>query len=266
MAVAQASELVAGRYRLQSVIGRGGMGVVWLAADELLRRAVAVKEVVWPPELGDEERDTLPERALREARTAARLDHPNIVRVFDVAEHDDRPWIVMQLVPYRSLRDVVAEGGPLTAEQTARIGLSILSAITAAQAAGILHRDVKPGNVLLGPDDDVVLTDFGLAVADGSTTVTSSGLVLGSPAYMAPERARGERVTFAADLWSLGATLYAAVEGRDPFQRNGTLAVLTAIATDEPDRPERAGPLWPVISELLRKDPAARPPAPQVEG
>jgi serine/threonine protein kinase len=144
MSAAQAGELIAGRYRLQSVIGRGGMGVVWLAADELLRRAVAVKEIVWPAELGDEERDTLRERALREARTAARLDHPNIVRVFDVAEHDDRPWIVMQLVPYRSLRDVVAESGPLTPQQTARIGLPILSAITSAQAAGVRETGQRP--------------------------------------------------------------------------------------------------------------------------
>ena len=202
---------------------------------------------------------------LREARLAARLDHPNIVRIYDVAEHDDRPWIVMQLVPYRSLHDIVRESGPLSPRQAASIGLRILAAITAAHAAGILHRDVKPGNVLLGPDEHVVLTDFGLAIADGSTRVTTSGLVLGSPAYMSPERAHGQRATLASDLWSLGATLYAAVEGRDAFDRNGALAVLTAIATDEPDRPVRAGPLWPVISELLRKDPAARPSADQVE-
>jgi serine/threonine protein kinase len=265
MNAVQPGELVAARYRLRSVIGRGGMGVVWLAADELLHRDVAIKEVIWPPQLDEQERDTLRQRVLREARLAARLDHPNIVRIYDVAEHDDRPWIVMQLVPYRSLHDIVRETGPLTPRQTAGIGLRILAAITAAHAAGILHRDVKPGNVLLGPDSHVVLTDFGLAIADGSTRVTTSGLVLGSPAYMSPERAHGQRATLASDLWSLGATLYAAVEGRDAFDRNGALAVLTAIATDEPDRPVHAGPLWPVISALLRKDPAARPSADQVE-
>ncbi len=265
MNAVQPGELVAARYRLRSVIGRGGMGVVWLATDELLHRDVAIKEVIWPPQLDEQERDTLRQRVLREARLAARLDHPNIVRIYDVAEHDYRPWIVMQLVPYRSLHDIVRETGPLSPRQAASIGLRILAAITAAHAAGILHRDVKPGNVLLGPDSHVVLTDFGLAIADGSTRVTTSGLVLGSPAYMSPERAHGQRATLASDLWSLGATLYAAVEGRDAFDRNGALAVLTAIATDEPDRPVHAGPLWPVISGLLRKDPAARPSADQVE-
>jgi serine/threonine protein kinase len=264
-AATQPGALVAGRYRTKSELGRGGMGVVWLATDELLHRDVAIKETVWPAGLDDQERDTLRERAMREARTAARLDHPNVVRVFDVAEHDGRPWIVMQLVPYPSLRDVVRENGPLTPPQAAGIGLHILAAITAAHAAGVLHRDVKPANVLLGPDGHVVLTDFGLAVADGSSRVTTSGLLVGSPAYMSPERARGRPATLAADLWSLGATLYAAVEGRDPFERNGALAVLTAIATDEPDRAEHAGSLWPVISGLLRKDPARRPGTDQLE-
>ena len=198
MNAVQPGELVAARYRLRSVIGRGGMGVVWLATDELLHRDVAIKEVIWPPQLDEQERGTLRQRVLREARLAARLDHPNIVRIYDVAEHDDRPWIVMQLVPYRSLHDIVRETGPLTPRQAASIGLRILAAITAAHAAGILHRDVKPGNVLLGPDGHVVLTDFGLAIADGSTRVTTSGLVLGSPAYMSagtsPRSARHPRL------------------------------------------------------------------------
>ena len=231
------------------------MGVVWLAGDELLHRAVAVKETIWPAHLNETEQAKLRQRALREARTAAGLDHPNIVKVFDVVEDDGRPWMVMQLVPFRSLSDIVRGSGPLSAAQTAQIGLHLLDAIQAAHAAGVLHRDVKPGNVLLGPDDRVVLTDFGLAVGDSGPTLTTAGLLMGSPAYMAPERARGEKAGPAADLWSLGATLYVAVEGPEPFRRNGTMAVLTAIVTDKPDEPERAGPLWPVIGGLLRKDP-----------
>jgi eukaryotic-like serine/threonine-protein kinase len=253
--------LVAERYRLREVVGRGGMGVVWLATDELLRRDVAVKEIVWPAQLGEAERDDLCERAMREARTAARLNHPNVIRVFDVVEDDGRPWIVMQFIRYLSLRDVVREQGPLTPRRVARIGLGILDALQAAHAAGVLHRDVKPGNVLLGPDDEVVLTDFGMAVADGSTALTAAGKLIGSPAYMAPERARGEPATRAADMWSLGATLYTAVEGRPPFDRPGALAILTAVVSGQPDPPSRAGQLWLPISGLLRKDPAKRPGA-----
>src|SRR5690348_13884273 len=240
--------LVAGRYRLGEVAGRGGMGVVWRARDELLHREVAVKEIIWPPQLGEAERGTLCQRALREARTAARLDHPSVIGVYDFVEDDGRPWIVMPLIGYPSLREVVREQGPLRPRRAARIGVQLLDALRAAHAAGVLHRDVKPGNVLLGPDDQVVLTDFGMAIADGSTALTTSGVLIGSPAYMAPERARGEPATAAADLWSLGATLYAAVEGRPPFDRNGALAVLTAVVSGVPDPPMRAGPLWLVIS------------------
>jgi eukaryotic-like serine/threonine-protein kinase len=254
----QPGALVAERYRLREVAGRGGMGVVWLATDELLHRDVAVKEIVWPPQLSQAERDVLCQRALREARTAARLSHPGVIRVYDVVEDDGRPWIVMQLVRYPTLKDVVDQQGPLPPRRVARIGLGILDAIAAAHAAGVLHRDVKPGNVLLGPDDEVVLTDFGVAVADGSTGLTTSGVLIGSPAYMAPERARGEPATRAADMWSLGATLYTAVEGRPPFDRPGALAVLTAVVSGQPDPPARAGPLWLLISGLLRKDPAKR--------
>jgi eukaryotic-like serine/threonine-protein kinase len=255
---AEPGALVAGRYRLGEVTGRGGMGVVWRASDELLHREVAVKEIIWPPQLGEAERGTLCQRALREARTAARLDHPSVIRVYDFIEDGGRPWIVMPLMRYPSLREVVRERGPLPPRRAARIGLQILVALQAAHAAGVLHRDVKPGNVLLGPDDQVVLTDFGMAIADGSTALTTSGVLIGSPAYMAPERARGEPATAAADLWSLGATLYAAVEGRPPFDREGALAVLTAVVSGMPDPPLRAGQLWLVISGLLRKDPAKR--------
>jgi serine/threonine protein kinase len=234
------------------------MGVVWLAGDELLHRDVAVKEILWPPQLDGAEQQTLRQRALREARTAARLNHPNLVGVYDVVEEDGRPWIVMQLVPYRSLSEVVREDGPLPPRRAARVGLRVLEAIQAAHAVGVLHRDVKPGNVLLGPGDRVVLTDFGMAIADASPTLTTSGVLIGSPSYMAPERARGERATPATDLWALGATLYAAVEGRPPFGRDGAMAVLTAIVADDPDPPSLAGSLWPVISGLLRKNPDER--------
>ncbi|MGE5286552.1 MAG: serine/threonine-protein kinase, partial [Micromonosporaceae bacterium] len=265
MGPAEPGGLLAGRYRLRAVIGRGGMGVVWLAGDELLHRDVAVKEILWPPQLDPVERETLRQRALREARTAARLNHPHIVGVYDVVEDDGRPWIVMQLVPYRSLSDAVRDDGPLSPGRAAQVGLRILAALRAAHAIGVLHRDVKPGNVLLGPEDQVVLTDFGMAIADGSPTLTTSGVLIGSPSYMAPERARGESASPAADLWSLGATLYAAVEGRPPFDRDGTLAVLTAVVSDNPDPPHRAGPLWPLIAGLLRKDPRARLSAAEAE-
>jgi serine/threonine protein kinase len=171
----------------------------------------------------------------------------------------------MQLVPFPSLSDVIQRSGPLSPGHAARVGLSVLSAIQAAHSAGVLHRDVKPGNVLLGPDNQVVLADFGLAVTDGSPHATRSGLIIGSPSYMSPERARGEPASRAADLWSLGATLYAAVEGRDPFQRNGSAAVLAAVLTDDPDAPYLAGPLWPVISGMLEKDQRQRLTAEQAQ-
>jgi len=262
---AQPGDLIAGRYRLRDVIGRGGMGVVWLAADELLNRDVAVKETVRPQEFDDTEWDILREGSLREARTAARLSHSNIVGVFDILEQDGRPWLVMQLVPFPSLRDVIQRSGPLSPARAAQVGLGVLAAIQAAHAAGVLHRDVKPGNVLLGPDNEVVLTDFGLAVIDGNPHATRSRLLIGSPDYMSPERARGEPASRAADLWSLGATLYAAVEGRAPFERDGSAAVLEAVLTDSPDPPSLAGPLWPVISRLLDKDPGQRLSADQAQ-
>jgi serine/threonine protein kinase len=241
------------------------MGAVWLANDELLDRDVAVKEIFWPTELDEKERGKLRQRALREARTAARIDHPNIIGVYDVVEEDERPWIVMQLARYPSLSEAVREDGRLPRARVARIGLEILAAINAGHAAGVLHRDVKPSNVLLGPDDQVILTDFGMAVADGSPALTTSNVLIGSPSYMAPERARGLPGTRAADLWSLGATLYTAVEGRPPFDREGAMAVLTAVVADDPDPPQHAGELWPAISGLLRKDPEERLSAAETE-
>ena len=250
--------LLAGRYRLRAVIGVGGMGVVWRARDELLNRDVAVKEIIWPPEMDEAERGAARRRAVREAQMAARLRHPNVVDVYDIFEEDGRPAIVMEFLPFWSLRDTLRDEGPLPPATAARIGLGVLAGLRAAHEAGVVHCDVKPANILLGPQDRIVLTDFGIAQAADSPTLTTSGFLIGSPAYVAPERARGERAGAPADLWGLGASLYAAVEGRPPFVRPGVLASLTAVVTDEPDPPRRAGPLGPVISGLLRKDPGAR--------
>jgi eukaryotic-like serine/threonine-protein kinase len=257
--------LVAGRYRLIMVIGRGGMGVVWRARDELLDRDVAVKEIIWPAYLTEEEKQAACRRASREAQMAARLNHRNVIRVFDIVEEDGCPWIVMELLPHRSLRDLVQDEGPLTPDQAARVGLGILAALRAAHAEDIIHRDVKPANILIGPDDRVVLTDFGIACAADNPTITTASVLIGSPSYIAPERARGRHSGPAADLWGLGASLYAAVEGRPPFDRDGALASLTAVIIDELDPAEHAGPLWPVISGLLRKDPAERLDAAETE-
>ena len=258
MNYAEPGRLVAGRYRLGEVIGRGGMGVVWRARDELLSRDVAVKEIVWPPGFTEQEQQAACRRATREARVAARLSHRNVIRIYDIVEEDGRPWIVMELLSYRSLRDIVDEDGPLSPEQTARVGLGILGALRVADEAGIAHRDVKPANVLVGPDGRVVLTDFGIAWATDSTTMSTAGMLIGSPSYIAPERAKGGYSGVAGDLWGLGATLYTTVEGHPPFDRGSALASVTAVVTEEPDPPEHAGMLWPVIRGLLRKDPAER--------
>src|SRR4051812_6238863 len=250
---------VAERYRLIEQLGSGGMGRVWLARDEVLRRDVAIKEVVPPPGLTPEERDELRMRTLREARAAARLNDPNVVRIYDVVHTEQAPWIVMEYVPSRSLHQVITDDGPLPPERVAQIGLAVLNALRAAHAAGVLHRDVKPGNVLLADTGRVVLTDFGLAVFEGGDgAVTRPGLILGSPQYISPERAREGTSGPEADMWSLGATLYAAVEGRSPYARSTTYATLTALATEEPDPPVRAGVMKPVITALLRKEPRAR--------
>jgi serine/threonine protein kinase len=257
--------LIAGRYRLGSVIGHGGMGVVWRARDELLDRDVAVKELTWPGDFTEQERETACRRAVREAQTAAQLNHPNIIRIYDIVEEDDDPWIVMELLPFRSLRDITADDGLFAPARAARIGLGVLAGLRAAHAAGIVHRDVKPANILVGPDDRAVLTDFGIARAADSATLTNAGDLIGSPSYIAPEHARGQRSGLPGDLWGLGASLYAAVEGRPPFQRDHALATLTAVVADEPDPAAHAGPLWPVISALLSKDPDARPDAAEAE-
>jgi serine/threonine protein kinase len=259
--------LLAGRYRLTAVIGKGGMGVVWRGYDELLSRDVAVKEIIWPPHLTEQEQQVACRRATREAQMAGRLSHRNVVRVYDIVEEDGHPCIVMEHLPYKSLHDLLEEEGPLPPGQAAQIGLGILAALSAAHAEGILHRDVKPANILVGPDGRVVLTDFGIARAAGSPTLTADGTLLGSPSYIAPERARGGQPDAGApaDLWGLGASLYTAVEGHPPFERNGALATLTAVVADEPDQAPHAGPLGPVISGLLRKDPEQRLGAAEAE-
>ncbi|WP_433240428.1 protein kinase domain-containing protein [Streptosporangium sp. CA-135522] len=261
-APAAQGKLVGRRYRLVSPVGRGGMGVVWHAHDVLLDRDVAVKELILPYGLDHAGKQVAHRRMLREARSAARLSHPGIVTVHDVVEEDDRPWIVMELVRAWSLEQAVRQSGPLPVVQAAEIGARVLDALRHAHAAGILHRDVKPGNVLL-TSDRVVLTDFGIAAIEGDVTITQTGLLMGSPAYIPPERLSGRPITHAADLWSFGATLYAAVEGRPPYEGPDAVAVLGAILTQEPTRPQRAGALVAVIEGLLRKDPADRMTAAQ---
>src|SRR5690242_378652 len=270
MGRAERGDLIADRYRLRAVLRRGGMGAVWLAGDALSHGQVAVKEIPWVPQPGAEEQESRHERAFREARAVAGLDHPNIAGIYDVVQDDGRLWMVMQLAPfrfpYRSLSDVVQDDGPLPPVWAARIGVQILSAIHAAHGVGALHRDINPGNVLLGPADRVMLAGFGIVTADGSPALTTPEAVTGSPAYMAPERAHGEPATPAADLWSLGATLYAAVEGRPPFDRDGKAASLAAVIGDYVDAPSRSGPLWPLISALLCKDPTVRPDVAEAKG
>ncbi|GGL91017.1 hypothetical protein GCM10012279_06060 [Micromonospora yangpuensis] len=234
------------------------MGRVWKARDEVLHRDVAIKELVPPPSLTDEERREMRERSLREARAIARLNNINVVRIFDVLRTDGDPWIVMEYVASKSLQDTLAEDGPVTPARAVEIGLGVLGALKAAHKAGVMHRDVKPGNVLLGTDGRVVLTDFGLATIPGDPNVTRTGMVLGSPAYIAPERARDGTAGPEADLWSLGATLYAAVEGKSPYARPSAIATLAALATEPMPPAKNAGPLKAVLNGLLRKDPAQR--------
>ncbi|MGI5321042.1 serine/threonine-protein kinase [Actinomadura nitritigenes] len=250
--------MLAGRYRLSEPLGRGGMGTVWKARDEVLGRDVAVKELLAPPHLDAQARDEANARALREARAAARLDHPAIIKVHDVVEADDRPWIVMELLTGRSL-DAVLKDGPLPPGRAARIGLAVLDALRAAHAQGVLHRDVKPANVFDCDDGRIVLTDFGIASVAGDISLTRPGALVGSPAYMAPERVRGTADGPAADLWALGATLYALVEGRTPFDRRTAMGTLSAVLSEEPALPRRAGPLAPALLALLAKNPADRP-------
>ncbi|MER7095817.1 serine/threonine-protein kinase [Streptomyces althioticus] len=253
--------VIAGRYRLLSPLGEGGMGTVWRARDEVLHREVAVKEVRAPagPPASDVER--MYARLEREARAAARVADRNVVTVYDVATEDGRPWIVMELVRGLSLAEVLEAEGPVPPRRAARIGAEVLAALRAAHAAGVLHRDVKPANVLIANDGRVVLTDFGIAMVEGSSALTMTGEVVGSPEFLAPERALGRTPGPESDLWSLGVLLYAAVEGHSPFRKDTPLSTLRAIVDEELPPPRRAGPLAPVVAGLLRKDPAERLPA-----
>ncbi|MEV0482094.1 serine/threonine-protein kinase [Streptomyces sp. NPDC050508] len=257
--------VIAGRYRLLSPLGEGGMGTVWRARDEVLQREVAVKEVRAPAGLASGDVERMYARLEREAWAAARVANRNVVTVYDVATEDGRPWIVMELVRGVSLADLLDAEGPLTPQRTAHIGAEVLAALRAAHDAGVLHRDVKPANVLMSNDGRVVLTDFGIAMVEGSSALTMTGEVIGSPEFLAPERALGRTPGPESDLWALGVLLYAAVEGHSPFRQNTPLSTLRAIVDEELPPPRLAGPLTPVIEGLLRKDPAERLSAEQAE-
>ncbi|GAA3094919.1 serine/threonine-protein kinase [Streptosporangium carneum] len=249
--------LLAARYRLFEPVGRGGMGTVWRAHDELLDREVAVKEVRLPLVLDEDLRAELCVRTEREGRATAMVAHPSVITVFDVVTEDERPWIVMELLRARSLEQLLQDRGPLPPREAAEIGRQVLGALRAVHAKGILHRDVKPSNVLV-TNERAVLTDFGLAALEGDVSITQAGIVLGSAGYIAPERVLGAKATPSADLWSLGATLYTAVEGRGLHGRRTAAAALAALTSGEPIPMEKAGPLTPVLRGLLMIDPAAR--------
>ncbi|MGW0736460.1 serine/threonine-protein kinase [Streptomyces sp. NPDC002851] len=263
--------LLAGRYRVQEQLGRGGMGVVWRAVDEVLGREVAVKELRTYTDAAAAELAALRVRMQREARAAARVRHPGVIAVHDVAEVDGRPLIVMELVDGPSLDDVLRERGTLPPREAAAIGAKVMEALGAAHRAGVLHRDVKPGNILLERGGRVVLTDFGIAMVDdpgdgAATNLTRSGELVGSLDYLAPERCQGQDPGPASDVWALGATLYYTVEGCAPFRRSGTWSTLSAIVSEPLPEPQHAGPLTPVLAQLMAKDPQARPDAETAAG
>jgi eukaryotic-like serine/threonine-protein kinase len=256
--------MVADRYALSAPLGRGGMGVVWRARDAVLGREVAVKELVFPPTMPDEERRPAQARVMREARAAARLNHPGAVTLYDVVKDHGGTFIVMELINAPTLADLVRSDGPLPVERVAEIGVQVASALEAAHQAGIVHRDVKPGNVMVPGNGTAKLADFGIASLQGDPQLTSTGLVIGSPAYMAPEQAKGEESGPPADFWALGATMFYAVEGEPPFDRGTSIATLAAVVNDPPRTPRRAGRLTPVITSLLAKDPGSRPSGPEL--
>ncbi|MET7425346.1 serine/threonine-protein kinase [Dactylosporangium sp. NPDC005555] len=250
--------VIGGRYALRTAIGHGGMGTVWRASDTVLRRDVAVKEVILPPNMAPSDRDSMYQRTLREARAAAALSHPAVVQVYDVVTEAGRPWIVMELLQARSLAEMIVEDGPLAARAVAKIGIALLGALEVAHAAGVLHRDVKPANVLIAGDGRCVLTDFGVARMPTDSELTTPGMVLGSPHFISPERAIGAKFGPPSDLFSLGVTLYTAVEGRPPFDRRDPFETMRAVVEEPPAQAVRAGPLAGVLYGLLEKDPARR--------
>ncbi|MFJ5998221.1 protein kinase [Streptomyces sp. NPDC092370] len=258
--------VIAGRYRLEQKLGRGGMGVVWRATDQLLGRGVAVKELPYDETLSVAEARRQRDRTLREARAVAQLSHPHIIVVHDVVEDDERPYIVMELIEGGSLADRLAQHGPVDAGEAARIGIALLGALRAAHAAGVLHRDLKPDNVLLETGTDrVVLTDFGIAQVAGTPTLTENGAFVGSPEYTAPERMSGVRTGPESDLWSLGALLCAALSGESPFHRDSLGGILHAVVVGDIQPPAQAGPLLPVVHGLLERDPDRRLDADRAE-
>ncbi|MGF1432491.1 serine/threonine-protein kinase, partial [Kitasatospora sp. LaBMicrA B282] len=253
--------MLAGRYELGDRLGRGGMGTVWRARDLMLDREVAVKELT-VNHLPEDELAILQSRMKLEARAAARIKHAGVITIHDVLEQDGRPWIVMELIDGRSLADVVAQDGTLSPREAAEVGTQVLAALHRGHQLGVLHRDVKPANVLLEHGTGrVVLLDFGIAKFEGSSELTRPGDLVGSPDYLAPERAQGEPFGPASDLWGLGATLFAAVEGQSPFRRFDPLSTLAAVVSEPLPEPRYAGPLGPVLAALLDKDPQARPGA-----
>ncbi|HEX4702681.1 MAG TPA: serine/threonine-protein kinase [Pseudonocardiaceae bacterium] len=252
--------LIAGRYRLGEQVGVGAMGIVWRARDDRLRRTVAVKQLLLQPGLDERQAGEARLRAMREARIAARLQHPNVVIVYDVAEDDGQPWLIMEYVPSRSLAMVLRDSGPMSPWLVADVGAQAAAGLAAAHAVGVVHRDVKPGNVLLGDDGTVKITDFGISRARDDVVVTATGLVTGTPAYLAPEMAKGENPAPPSDVFALGSTLYAAVQGTPPFGLNDNpLALLHLVANGKVSPPSNGGPLTPILMRLLRTDPADRP-------
>ena len=259
--------LVADRYRLVKMLGAGGMGVVWQAWDERLHRPVALKLLRTQPELSDAQRDQATARAMREARITAGLHHPHAVTVFDVVEHEGQPCIVMQLIESTPLSDLLSEHGTLTPSETARIGAQVGSALAAAHKMRIVHRDVKPGNILIAEDGSALISDFGISHALGDTTITATGMIHGTPAYLAPEVARGLPTSFASDVFSLGSTLYAMLEGTPPFgTENNAIALLHKVARGGYPAPRHAGPLTPLLRSMLSADPKRRPSMESVVG
>jgi len=258
--VSDEGQLIAGRYRLVTRLGSGAMGVVWQARDERLHRTVAVKQLLLPARLSDGEVEEARRRAMREGRITARLHHPHAIAVFDVAEHEGQPCLIMEYLASQSLATVLSTQGVLPPEEVARLGRQIAAALDAAHRVGIVHRDIKPGNVLLADDGTAKVTDFGVSHAVGDVTVTATGMLAGTPAYLAPEVAQGHRVSFSSDVFSLGATLYTALEGTPPFGTNpNPIALLHQVASGEIITPRRSGGLTPLLVSLLQRDPDQRP-------
>ncbi|SDT04313.1 Serine/threonine protein kinase [Friedmanniella luteola] len=257
--------LVGDRYRLVEKVGSGGMGVVWEAWDERLERRVALKQLRTHAGVSEEEAELATQRAMREARITARLHHRHAVPVFDVVEHEGRPCLIMQFVPSVPLSAVLRDGGPLSPAEAARLGAEVASALAAAHQLGIVHRDVKPGNILVADDGEALISDFGISHALGDATLTSTGLLHGTPAYLAPEVARGTSASAASDVYSLGATLYAALEGEPPFGTDSnSIALLHRVAAGEYPPPRRSGALGPLLTRMLAREPDDRPTMRQV--